>query len=199
MVTLLYQGHGSLRFVTSEGQVIYVDPCVGEGYELPADLILVTHQHDDHNQLSLITHRNPDCQIITEKEALRDGVHQIFDLGYVTVEAVEAGNQNHDPKQCVGYILTFRGGIQVYISGDTSQTAQMKTFAGRNLRYALLCCDGVYNMDIPEASACATLIGARHSIPYHMGPRKRFSRERAEKFETTGRIILAPGEEITLE
>ncbi len=36
---LLYQGHGSLRIVTSEGKVIYVDPYAGEGYDLPADLI----------------------------------------------------------------------------------------------------------------------------------------------------------------
>ena len=32
---LLYQGHGSLRIVTAEGKVIYIDPCAGEGYDLP--------------------------------------------------------------------------------------------------------------------------------------------------------------------
>lgn len=198
MAVLLYQGHGSLRITTAEGMVIYVDPYAGDGYDLPADLILVTHQHGDHNKLSLIASRNPDCQIITEKEALKSGIHQAFDLGYVMAEAVEAGNKNHDPRQCVGYILTFRDGIQVYISGDTSKTTQMETFAERNLDYAFLCCDGIYNMGIAEASACAALIGARHSIPYHMAPGALFSRERAEQFDVAGRIILAPGEELTL-
>ena len=33
---LLYQGHGSLRIITKEGKVIYVDPYAGEGYDLPA-------------------------------------------------------------------------------------------------------------------------------------------------------------------
>ena len=40
---LLYQGHGSLRIVTSDKKVIYIDPYAGEGYDLPADLILVSH------------------------------------------------------------------------------------------------------------------------------------------------------------
>lgn len=199
MATLLYQGHASLRITTAEGKVVYVDPNAGEGYGPPADLILVTHQHGDHNRLNLITSKNPECQIITEKEAMKDGMHQTFDLGYVKVEAVEAGNKNHDPKQCVGYILTFSDGVQVYISGDTSKTAQMETFAQRKLDYAFFCCDGVYNMDIAEASECAALIGAQHTIPYHMAPGELFSRERAEQFEAAGRLIVAGGEEITLE
>ena len=199
MATLLYQGHGSFRITTAEGKVIYVDPYAGEGYDLPADLILVTHQHSDHNQVDLITTRNPGCEIITEKEALKEGKHQIFDLGYVIVEAVEAGNKNHDPKQCVGYILTLSDGLQIYASGDTSKTEQMKTFAKRNLDYVLLCCDGVYNMDIAEASESAALIDARHSIPYHMAPGELFNRERAEQFEAKSRLIVAAGEEIRLE
>ena len=33
---LLYQGHGSLRIVTKEGKVIYIDPFAGEGYDAAA-------------------------------------------------------------------------------------------------------------------------------------------------------------------
>ena len=198
-VTLLYQGHGSLRITTMEGKVIYVDPFAGEGYDLPADLILVTHQHGDHNQLSKISTQNPDCQIITEKEALSGGSHQSFDLGYVTVEAVEAGNRNHNPKECVGYILTFGDGVQLYIAGDTSKTEQMREFAARKLDYALLCCDGTYNMGLEEASECAALIGARHSIPYHMAPGALFSAELAESFDASSRLIVEAGAEIPLE
>ena len=198
MAALLYQGHGSLRITTPEGKVIYIDPYAGEGYDKPADLILVTHQHHDHNQLDLITSKNAVCEVITETKALKEGKYQVFDLGYVTVEAVEAGNKNHDPNQCVGYILTLSDGIQVYISGDTSKTAQMETFASRNLDYAFLSCDGVYNMDITEASECAALIAARHTIPYHMAPGELFSRERAGQFEAKGRLIVANGEEISL-
>ena len=54
-------------------------------------------------------------------------------------------------------------------------------------------------MDIKEASACAALVNARHSIPYHMAPGKLFDPKRAEQFEGPGKLILAAGETITLD
>ena len=62
---LLYQGHGSARIVTGDGKVIYIDPFKGSGYDLPADLILMTHAHYDHTQENLIAKKNPDCRKIT--------------------------------------------------------------------------------------------------------------------------------------
>lgn len=198
--TLLYQGHASLRITTAEEKTIYVDPYAGDGYDVPADLILITHMHQDHDKVSLIRHKNDDCQTITNKEALADGAYQTFDLGYVKVEAVQAGNNpNHDIKVCVGYILTFSDGKTVYISGDTSQTDQMAELAARKLDYAFFCCDGKYNMDAKEAAACAKLVGAKHSIPYHTQVGKLFNEKVAEKFDVDTRLIVKPGETITLE
>ena len=53
---LAYLGHASLKITTREGKVIYIDPFAGEEsyYETPADLILVTHEHYDHNEISKI-------------------------------------------------------------------------------------------------------------------------------------------------
>ena len=200
---ILYQGHASMRITTSEGKVIYVDPFAGEGYDMPADLILMTHGHYDHIQTDLITTKNPDCETITWTEALKDGQHQSFDLGYVKVEAVEAGyNKNHNEKECVGYILTFSNGVTLYLSGDTSTTPQMKELSDRQLDYAFFCCDGVYNMDVQEAIECAKTVGAKHSIPYHMIPADKtncFDAEVAESFDVPGRLIIRPGEELMLE
>ena len=42
MAKLLYQGHGSMRLISEGGTVVYIDPFAGEGYDRPADLILVT-------------------------------------------------------------------------------------------------------------------------------------------------------------
>lgn len=196
---LLYQGHGSLRITTADGKVIYVDPYAGKGYEPAADLILITHGHSDHTATEKIKHRNPGCRVITWKEALAGGKHNVFDLGFVTVEAVEAGyNRNHKVKECVGYILTLPSGICVYAAGDTSETEQMPRLAEKNIDYALFCCDGIYNMDLAEAARCAALVGAKHNIPYHMAPGKLFDRARAERFNAPGRLIVADGEEIEL-
>ena len=197
---LLYQGHGSLRIVTGEGKVIYVDPYAGEGYDLPADLILITHGHQDHTAVKLIENRNEGCQIITYKEALVNGEYKTFDLGYTVVEAVQAGNnRNHNIKECVGWVITLSGGVSVYATGDTSTTDQMAELADRNIHYAFFVCDGRFNMDMEEASACAKLVNAQHSIPYHMAPGKLFDAERAELFDGPNRLIVPAGEEITLE
>ncbi|WP_026660001.1 MBL fold metallo-hydrolase [Butyrivibrio sp. AC2005] len=182
---------------------IGVDPFAGEGYDVPADLILMTHGHFDHTQTDTIATKNPDCETITWVEALSRGQHQSFDLGYVKVEAVEAGyNKNHDAKECVGFILTFSNGVTLYLSGDTSTTPQMKELSERNLDYAFFCCDGVYNMDVKEAIKCAKTVGAKHSIPYHMIPADKtncFDQNVAESFDVPERIILRPGEELVLE
>ena len=197
--SLLYQGHASLRITTSEGKVIYIDPYVGTGYDVPADMILITHAHTDHNAIKLIETQNPGCVIITNEEALVNGEHKVFEYGFVTVEAVEAGNNpNHNINACVGYILTLSDGKTIYVSGDTSKTDQMTTFSERNLDYAFFCCDGRFNMDVEEAIECANLVQAKHSIPYHTFPGGLFDRERAELFDAEGRLILANGEEIEL-
>ena len=197
---LLYQGHGSLRITTEDNKVIYIDPYAGEGYDLPADLILVSHGHPDHNAVDLIASRSDDCQIITNTDALVKGEYKTYDLGFATVEAVQAGNnKNHDINVCVGWLVTLPGGISIYATGDTSTTEQMSELANRDIHYAFFVCDGKFNMDLEEASACAELVQARHSIPYHMAPGQLFDRERAEKFEGPGKMIIAAGEEIELE
>ena len=197
---LLYQGHGSLRIVTSEGKVIYVDPYAGEGYDLAADLILVSHGHPDHTAVHLIGNRNEGCQVIDYKDALVNGEYKTYDLGYATVEAVQAGNNpNHNIKECVGWLITLSDGVSIYATGDTSTTDQMAELADCDIHYAFFVCDGRYNMDMDEAIACAKLVNARHSIPYHMAPGALFDRDRAELFDVPNRLIIPAGEEIILE
>lgn len=198
---LLYMGQGSVRIITPEGKVIYIDPYAGDGYGPAADLILVTHGHYDHNQVDKVANRAPDCRVITWTEALAGGKHQTFELGFADVEAVEAGNNpNHNIDSCVGYIITLTDGVSVYLSGDTSKTGQMQALAERKLDYAFFCCDGVYNMGVEEAAECARIVGAKHNIPYHTLGKdgNYFDPERAALFDAPDRLIIAEGEEIEL-
>ena len=199
---LLYMGQASIRITTAEGKVIYIDPYVGSGYEPAADLILVTHSHYDHNGVDRVANRNPDCRIITWKEALEGGEHQTFDLGFAAVEAVEAGyNRWHSVKECVGYIVTLSDGISVYVTGDTSKTEQMHELADQKIDYAFYCCDGIFNMDLDEAAECAALVGAGHDVPYHVLAQSGvyFDRSRAEQFDSPNLLVIDEGEEIELE
>ena len=55
MAKLLYQGHGSYRITAGDGRILYVDPYAGDGYGKPADIVLITHEHYDHNALERLT------------------------------------------------------------------------------------------------------------------------------------------------
>jgi len=196
MAKLLYQGHGSFRLRGADGTVMFIDPYVGTGYDLPADIILVTHQHDDHNQIHLITQK-PGCTVITNDDALAGGKHNSFTVKGIGIEAVMAQNKNHSPDKCVGYIVAVDG-VTIYFSGDTSKTPQMTEFAARKLDYAFLCTDGFYNMGMEEAAQAAEVIGARHNVPVHMKPGALFDRSLAEQFNGPGRMIIEDGQEIEL-
>ena len=150
MPKLLFQGHGSLRLTADDGRIIYINPYKGKGYDLPADIILVTHQHTDHNRVKRCVQK-PDCRIITNAEALEGGTHNSFNFDGILIQAVEANNKNHDPKLCVGYIITIDG-VKLYASGDTSKTQQMESFVAMELDYALFPGDGLFNMGLKEAA-----------------------------------------------
>lgn len=196
MATMYYQGHGSYCIVSSDGRVIYVDPYAGGGYERPADMVLITHSHADHNKLSLITQK-PGCRVITGKQALEGGQHRHFSWDGIEIQAVMAKNLMHSPKKCVGFLI-FLDGVRIYASGDTSKTEQMTTFAALKLDYAILCCDGVFNMGLKESAACAALIGAKHNIPVHMAPGRLYDKKRAAQWKAPNPLLVAPGEAVEL-
>ena len=196
MPKLLYQGHGSYRITGDDGRIIFIDPYVGKGYDNAADIILVTHQHGDHNKINLCAQKER-CRIITNNEALTDGQHNHFDVDGILIQAVEAKGFNHSPKKCVGYIINIDG-VKIYASGDTARTAQMDTFAKMELDYAIFPGTGLVTMGIKEAAECARLIGAKHNIIVHLKPGVLFDRKKADKWEAPNKLIIEPGQEIDL-
>ena len=196
MAKVLFQGHGSLRLELNNGKVVYIDPFAGEGYDKPADLILVTHQHYDHTEVNRPPHAD-DCVIYQNMDALKGGVYNTLDIYGMHIEAVQACNKNHPIDECVGYLIEADGKL-MYFAGDTSKTEQMQQLAQRHIDYAFLPADGIYNMDVPEAVECAEIIGAKHTVPIHISPGKLFDLERAKRFTTSSAMIVEPGNEIEI-
>ena len=203
MTTLLYLGHGSLRLTTGAGKTIYIDPFMSpqgqdsdEGYDVPADLVLVTHQHYDHTSIDKMPHaagcevwQNMDCHPSAD-----DYLKRSFLEGDVEVEAVEAYNHHHRKDECVGYLVRVDG-LKLYFAGDTGKTAQMERLSNEAIDYAFLPCDGIYTMTPEEAAECADIIGAKHNVPIHMKPVEPYGEDYAKRFAAAApnALLIRPG------
>ena len=178
--SLVFIGHASVKLKTSGGKVIYIDPFYPTkfNYIEPADYILITHSHSDHNVPSLCAKKD-DCRVITWKEALVDGKYQVFDDGEVTIEAVPGdGRGIHNASSNVGYIVSFDG-TSVYHSADCDFTENKYPLRDKNIGYALYTVNDVYTMGPGEATEMADYIGARVNIPIH-GDSRRYPDQRRQ-------------------
>ncbi|MCI6665863.1 MAG: MBL fold metallo-hydrolase [Lachnospiraceae bacterium] len=165
---MTFIGHASIKIKATTGEVIYIDPFfpVNIFYKEPADYILITHGHSDHNKPALCN-KKKDCTIITWKEALVGGEYKTFGYGNVKIEAVPSGgNSNHSLSNNVGYIVTVNG-KSVYHSGDTSFVEETKCIADKKIDYAMYTVNGTYTMGPQEATEMADFIGAKVNIPIH--------------------------------
>ncbi len=187
-LTITFVGHGSLMFEFN-GMVIHIDPTMREAkyQDMPdADLILITHQHGDHLDITAINHiLKADCPVIMTPVCLEN--LESFDQAVVMkngdkktvknipVEAIPAYNIEHKrdngtpyhPKgEGNGYVLTF-GDTRVLVAGDTENIPEIKAL--KDIDVAFLPMNLPYTMT-PEMVADAAL-AFRPSIlyPYHYG------------------------------
>lgn len=187
---LLFIGHGSFRLIT-DSAIVYIDPYKSGDYSLKADLVLVTHEHYDHNKIELVTLNNGGVV----KRAAEFELFHSTPLKGLIVTAVPAYNKNHK-SGCVGFVVEAEN-KKLYFAGDTSKTEYMSRL--KDIDYAFLPIDGIYNMGPEEATLCAEIIGAKHSVPVHTErPEEEYNYNAAKKFNPLGKLIILPGQEIDL-
>jgi L-ascorbate metabolism protein UlaG (beta-lactamase superfamily) len=182
---ITFIGHGSLMLKFG-GKVIHVDPYskLADYARLPkADLVLITHEHQDHLDpvaLRLVTTPKT-VMVLTEKcaEKLPGGIvmknGDVRTVEGITVEAVPAYNivhkrdngQPYHPKGVGnGYVLTFAD-KRLYIAGDTENVPEMGRL--KRIDIAFLPMNLPYTMTPEMVAAAARSFRPKVLYPYHYG------------------------------
>jgi L-ascorbate metabolism protein UlaG (beta-lactamase superfamily) len=216
--------HASFQIKAAD-QNIYIDPSTkntGLKKEAfgPADLILVTHGHQDHFDKDLIKKiRKLGSPVIAPpnlKKEIKGGI--VWDLGPGqfmkmvtsdgTIWATEAynvkrlrpnGEPFHPKGFGVGFILKV-GNQKIYHAGDTDLIPEMENIADADIDVALLPSGDTYTMDLEEAAEAALLIKPKIAIPMHLkGADPTIFKEKVESQSDIKVVILGEGEEYTLE
>jgi L-ascorbate metabolism protein UlaG (beta-lactamase superfamily) len=181
-------GHASLMF-SLNNFIVYIDPVRSMGkYEgMPkADLVLVTHEHYDHLDASLIKDLSkPETMVICNEASvskipsalvMKNGEKK--NIKGIEVEAIPAYNivnmrspgQPFHPKGTGnGYIITF-GDKRIYVAGDTENTPEMKAL--KNIDVAFLPMNLPYTMTPAMVADAAIAFKPKILYPYHYGDTK---------------------------
>ncbi len=182
---IFFIGHGSLRFEYG-GRNIYVDPYgkVGDYASMPpADLVLLTHEHQDHLDVAALDKiAGPDTPLVLTGACLQAvgrgmvlGNGQAAVVAGIPVEAVPAYNIVHmrapdtpfHPKgRGNGYVLTF-GDVRVYVAGDTENIPEMADL--KNIDIAFLPMNLPYTMTPEMTADAAGMFKPKILYPYHYG------------------------------
>jgi len=192
---ITWLGHDSFRIQAPEG-VIYIDPWKLHD-AVPAELILITHEHHDHFSIDDVKKiRKPDTTIVSVAavaQQLSGDVRTVkpgdtLTVKGITVEAVPAYNpaKQFHPKAAghVGFIITA-GGRRIYHAGDTDVIPEM---ASIHTDVALLPVGGKYTMNASEAAEAANLIQPKVAVPMHWGGGVIGTRADAEAFKKACKV-----------
>ncbi len=185
VLEITFLGHGSL-ILSARGTVVHVDPYgkVADYPSLPkADLVLVTHEHQDHlDPAALAAVRTKQTRVVASAAAAaRIEGATALDYGAtvtvagVAVAAVPAYNIRHSRSPGVpfhprgrgnGYVVTLAG-LRVYVAGDTENVPEMKHLAG--IHVAFLPMNLPYTMTPEMAADAARMFSPKILYPYHFG------------------------------
>ncbi len=182
---LLFIGHGTLMFKYND-MLIHIDPVSREAdySKLPdADLILITHEHGDHLDVSAIKEilknntriicNKASASALNDCQVMANGDKTLIEG--VSIEAVPAynienerspGNPFHPRGNGNGYILEL-GGKRVYVAGDTENIPEMSEFG--DIDIAFLPMNLPYTMSPEMAAEAAMILKPGILYPYHFG------------------------------
>ena len=227
--TITWLGHSNF-LIQAPDITIYIDPFfAGQAADKPwqklpkADLVLVTHDHDDHtgNALDICFEQGAVLGgIVGSAEPIAAGQlppEQILNgIGFNMGGTVEFKGAEivmvpafHSSKTGTpaGYIITLPDGFTIYHSGDTCVFGDMALWGDMYpLDVALLPIGGVFTMGPAQAAMACKLLNAPNVIPMHWGTfpvleqnTQRFTRALPQLAPMCKALLLKPGESRSFE
>ena len=182
---MTFIAHGTLLFEYND-LIIHIDPVsrYADYSKMPkADIILITHHHGDHLDVTAIDHiKKQNTDIICTKTCfdkieigtvMKNGESE--NVRGIKIEAVPAYNIIHKrengelfhPKGIGnGYVLTFAD-RKVYIAGDTENVPELKNLSG--IDYAFLPMNVPYTMTPQMVADAVGMFKPKVLYPYHFG------------------------------
>ncbi|GET28998.1 MBL fold metallo-hydrolase [Prolixibacter sp. SD074] len=184
-LAITFIGHGTLMMMW-DGKIIHIDPVSREAdySKLPkADLVLITHEHDDHLDPATIARlRKPGTKVIVSKScegkvpgetillsgqsATDDGIGIDAVPAYNLLHKRPDGKPFHPKGNGNGYVLTM-GGKRIYIAGDTENIPEMKNL--KDIDIAFLPMNLPYTMTPGQTAEAARSFMPKILYPYHFG------------------------------
>ncbi|MFP4392152.1 MAG: metal-dependent hydrolase [Desulfohalobiaceae bacterium] len=190
---LSWHGHANFQINTSNLNLL-IDPwfegnpsaCISSGQCGQIDLVLVTHDHDDHIGQTVQICKQTGAKVMaiveTAQKLQEQGVpaEQIvngigFNIGGtvehqgVRVTMVQAFHSSLSGAP-VGYILELENGFCLYHAGDTGIFSSMELFGKLfDLDLAILPIGGVFTMDPRQAALACKMLDCRAVVPMHWG------------------------------
>jgi L-ascorbate metabolism protein UlaG (beta-lactamase superfamily) len=188
-------GHACL-LLESDGRRVLIDPfltgnpkAAARADEVSADLILISHGHEDHVGDAVAIARRTGATVLanyeisewlkgpggglTKVHGLQHGGSVLLDGG-VRVKLTLAFHGSMLPgggyggNPC-GFLLTFADGTKVYDAADTGLFGDMRLIGEEGIDLAALPIGDYYTMGPDDAVRAVKLIGPKAVIPIHYG------------------------------
>lgn len=184
-LVITFVGHGSLIFTFNE-KVLHIDPYskMADYSQLPdADMILITHAHQDHLDLSALKQIRKQSTVVIGTESVAEKVKNCIVMNNgdkkvvsgLNIKAVPAynivnkrdnGEPFHPKGEGNGYVVKF-GNKRLYIAGDTEDIPEMKQLD--SIDVAFLPMNLPYTMTPEMVADAAKTIQPEILYPYHYG------------------------------
>jgi L-ascorbate metabolism protein UlaG (beta-lactamase superfamily) len=226
---LTWHGHANFE-ITTPTQTIFIDPWFSGNPKADmaaqevskADLILLTHDHDDHLgdalDLCMRTRARLVAQVELANALMNKGLDQdlvVNGIGFNIGGTVDVQGTRITMTQAfhscgagtpVGFIIQLDNGFTLYHAGDTGIFGDMKIWGELYpLDLALLPTGDVFTMDARQAAKACSLLQCRQAVPMHWGTfpsldsnPATFEEQVRQLAPSTRAIIMQPGENIEL-